>query len=64
MGMIKHSQSIQSKKLAIALQYLKNEVRFKAFLKKFDEECFIRITKYFNTITAFVFYCDAKHSDI
>ena len=32
MGMIKHSQSTQSKKLAIVLKYLKNEVsRHKAF---------------------------------
>ena len=30
MGMIKHSQSAQSNKLAIALQYLKNEVGHKA----------------------------------
>ena len=31
MGMIKHSQSAQSNKLSIALQYLKNEVGHKAF---------------------------------
>ena len=31
MGMIKHSQSTQSKKLAIVLKYLKNEVSHKAF---------------------------------
>ena len=30
MGMIKHSQSAQSNKLAIALQHLKNEVGHKA----------------------------------
>ena len=33
MGMIKHSQSTQSNKLSIALQYLKNEVS-KGFLIK------------------------------
>ena len=32
MGMIKHSQSTQSNKLAIVLQYLTNEVSHKAFL--------------------------------
>ena len=31
MGIIKHSQSTQSNKLAIALQYFKNEVSQKAF---------------------------------
>ena len=31
MGMIKHSQSTKSNKLAIAVQYLKNEVSHKAF---------------------------------
>ena len=31
MGMIMHSKSTQSNKLAIALQYLKNEVSHKAF---------------------------------
>ena len=31
MGMIKHSQSTQGNKLAIALQYLKKEVSHKAF---------------------------------
>ena len=31
MGMIKHSQSAQSNKLSITLQYLKNEVGHKAF---------------------------------
>ena len=31
MSMIKHSQSTQSNKLSIALQYLKNEVSHKAF---------------------------------
>ena len=32
MGMIKHSQSTQSNKLAIVLQYLTNEVSHKGFL--------------------------------
>ena len=31
MDMIKQSQSTQSKKLSVALQYLKNEVIHKAF---------------------------------
>ena len=31
MSMIKHSQSTQSNKISIALQYLKNEVSHKAF---------------------------------
>ena len=31
MGMIKHSQSTQSNKLSVALQYLKNDVSHKAF---------------------------------
>ena len=64
MGMIKHSQSTQSNKLAIVLQYLTNEVSHKAFLQKVDKETFAWIIKYFSSVTAFVFYCDAKHSDI
>ena len=60
MGMIKHSQVTQSNKLAIALQYLKNEIIHKAF----DKESFTCIIKYFSAVDAFVFYCDAKHSDI
>ena len=63
-GMFKHSQSTQSIKLAITLQYLTNEVSHKAFLVKIDKESFTRIIKYFSVVTAFVFYCDAKHSDI
>ena len=31
MGMVKHSQGTQSKKLAIALQYLKNKIILKVF---------------------------------
>ena len=54
----------QSNNLAIALQYLTNEASHKAFLEKIDKESFTRIIKYFSTKTAFVFYCDAKHSDI
>ena len=53
MDMIKHSQSTQSNKLAIALQNLKKEVRHKAFLYKFDRECFTCIKKHFSTATAF-----------
>ena len=45
--MIKQSQSTQSNKLSIALQYLKNEVSHKAFQQKFDKECFTRMIKYF-----------------
>ena len=60
MGMIKYSQSTQSNKLAIFLQYLTNEVSHKAFLQKIGKENFTRIMKYFSAVTAFVFCCDAK----
>ena len=36
----------------------------KRFNKNFGKESFTRLVKYFSVGTAFVFYCDTKHSDI
>ena len=36
----------------------------KLVIKLFNKESFTRTIKYFSAVTAFVFYCDAKDSDI
>ena len=76
MGMMKHSQSTQSNRFAISLQQLKKEVKDEAGIIAFDgsgQTC-PKYLKYeagniYNILrksvpTAFVFYCEAKHSDI
>ena len=90
MGMIKHSQSTQSNKFAISLQYLKKEVRSRGHFWHADQrQSFYKLVLSFlmevarhvqntqnrklviflqyvkkNCCNCFVFYCDAKHSDI
>ena len=54
MYIIKHSQSTQSDKLAIALQCLKKEVNHKAFQEKLDKERFTRVIKKISAANAFV----------
>ena len=61
MGMIKNSQSTQSNKLALFLQYLKKEVRDGVrFLQSFYK---LKLS-FVNVATTFVFYCDAEHVNI
>ena len=59
MGMMNHSQSTQSNKIAIPLQYLKKEVRdgviFCTLHDRSGQAC--------STCSKFL-YCDTKHSDI
>ena len=79
--MIKHSQSTQSNKFAISLQYLKKEVRKGVHFLHADEQSFYKLGLLFlmevagyvesnqiifvkSIAAAFVFYFDAKHSDI
>ena len=63
-GMIKHSQSTQSNKFAISLQYLKKEVSHKVFNKNMIKQNFTCEIKYFSVTTAFLFCFDAKHLGI
>ena len=80
MGMIKHSQNTQSGTSAISLQYLKREVKdvehqsfYKLALSFLMEVArhvqstqnrkFV-ISEEKGVTTTFVFYCDAKYSDI
>ena len=90
LGMIKHSQSTQSNKFAISLQYLKKEVSNRGHFRHADKRrSFYKLILSFsmevtrhvqntqnrklriflqyikkNGRNCFVFYCDAKHSDI
>ena len=90
MGMIKYSQSTQSNKFTISLQYLKKGVRNRSQFWHADKrQSFYKLVLSFlmevarhvqntqnrklviflqyikkNCRNCFVFYCDAKHSDI
>ena len=72
--MIKHSQSTQSNKFPISLQYLKKKVRNGVHFLYADEHqvqsaqnrklvIFLQYIKK-SVATAFVFYCDANYSNI
>ena len=60
MGMIKHSQITQSNKFPISYQYLKKEVRNGVHYQSFYDGK----GQIYPCRDCFVFYCDAKHSDI
>ena len=88
--MIKHSESTQSKKFAISLQYLKKKEEWdggmefifcmQIKIKVSRSSHFIELARLVQStlefqnlfamyyakcvVVAFVFYCDAKHSDI
>ena len=85
LGMIKHSQSTQSNKFAISLQYLKKVRKGVHFLYADEHQSFYKLGLFFlmevtrhvqstqnrklviflqSVAAAFVFYCNAKHSDI
>ena len=77
----RHVQNTQNRKLVIFLQYLREKILMKfIFCMQIDMKIsykliltswmslakrnFTRVIKYFSVATAFVFYCDVKHSDI
>ena len=70
--MVKHSQSTQSNKFAISLQYLKKEVRNGVHLLHADKhQKFLQVDIIVFDGSGLTcpkypkhFYCDAKHSDI
>ena len=87
LGMIKHSQSTQSNKFVISLQYLKKRsYEGSSFLHADEHQSFYKLGLLFlmevaryvqrtqnrklviffakSVAATFVFYCDAKHSDI
>ena len=70
MGMVKLSQGSQKSKFVMSLQYLKKKARDKFnFLHGDKHQRFLQVGNIFlieskDIATAFVFYCDAKHSDI
>ena len=69
-GIVKHSQSSQNSKVTMSLQCIKKEVRKGVHFLHADEHQSLLFLMEVGNIFAksvaatFVFYCDAKHSDI